>query len=56
MSAAGHVFDMINRLRDNRQLRQEQHLKYVKAKEAYQKINLHCPEFYDRIKIKPARN
>jgi hypothetical protein len=28
-------------------------LKYAKVKEAYQKINLHCPESHDRKKLSP---
>lgn len=48
---AGHVFDMINRMKNNRALLKEQKIKYNKVKEAHQKITSHFPEFKDRSKL-----
>lgn len=51
MSSAGHVMDAINRLNNNRKLKQERHSKYAKVKEAYQTVKVKYPEFIDKNKL-----
>ncbi len=54
MSSAGHVMDAINRLNNNRKMKQERLAKFEKVKEAYQTVKVKYPKFTDKNKLNPT--